>query len=73
MANDFLERLATLEVPAPPAEFDRRLHQRLNRWLLAQQLLDFALRALPCTLLRMVQALGALVWFTLTGRFADRR
>lgn len=39
--KDILEQLAELEVREPPPDFDRRLHERVNRMLLAQHLIDF--------------------------------
>jgi hypothetical protein len=74
MPTDFLERLAEIDVPAPPAEFDHELHERLNRSLTLQQLADFALRALPCAALELMRPVIGFVSFTVTGKFpsADR-
>ena len=73
MNHDFLEQLAELEVPEPPAEFDRQLHGRVNQWLLVQQLLDLALRGLPWAVLCFARALVGLGAFSITGRFPDER
>jgi hypothetical protein len=73
MTDDILEQLAALEVEAPPAEFDRRLHDRVNRCLLWQQLLDLVLGALPWALLNFVRSVAGFTAFTATGRFADER
>jgi hypothetical protein len=73
MAEDFLEQLANLEVQAPPQGFDRQLHQRVNRSLAAQQLLDLVLGGLPWALLQFAYALAGLVAFSITGRFGGKR
>jgi hypothetical protein len=71
MTTDFLEQLAQLEVPAVPQEFDRQLHQRMNRSLLAQQLLDLALSGLPWAAAHFAHALLGAIVFTATGRYPD--
>jgi hypothetical protein len=76
MANNLLDQLANVDVPPPPppAEFDRQLHERVNRTLLVVQLIDFAVRALPWAVLHFANALRGLVSFTLTGHYQlDRR
>jgi len=73
MADDFLEQLADLEVLAPPAEFDRQLHQRVNRSLTAQHLLDLLTGGLPWAALCFAHALAGLVAFSITGRFGGER
>ena len=73
MADDFLQRLAELEVVAPPAEFDRQLHHRLNHGLLIQQLLDLLVRGMPWALLHFGRAVVQLGIFSLSGRFAADR
>ncbi len=71
MSNDFLDQLASLEVAETPPEFDRRLHQRVNRALLAQHLLGLAAGCIPWVALHFLRGvLGALA-FSLTGRFRD--
>jgi hypothetical protein len=73
MNRDFLEHLADLDVAAPPPQFDRQLHQRVNHWLLAQQCLDFVVGAAPWALFHFAQAVAGLLFFSVTGRFADHR
>jgi hypothetical protein len=70
---DFLEQLAQVEVPAPPAQFDRQLHQRVNRSLLLQHLFDLVVRGLPWAMLQMLGALGAVVTVGISGRFSGER
>lgn len=73
MGSDFLEQLADVEVPPPPENFDRQLHQRVNRSLLAVQLTDLVCGALPWAVWHMCRALGGLVTLTVTGKFRDDR
>ena len=73
MAEDFLEQLANLEVQEPPAAFDRQLHQRVNRSLATQHLLDLAVGAFPWAVCHLLRALAGAVAFSATGRFDDER
>jgi len=69
MSNDFLEQLATLAPPQPPPEFDRKLHQRVNRALLTQHVLGLVAGCLPWALGHfLLGVLGAVV-SSVTGRF----
>jgi len=73
MATDFLDELARLDVPAPPAEFDNQLHQRVNQSLVVQHVADLVLGAVPWAALHFVgAALGAFA-FTMTGRYPEHR
>ena len=71
MATDFFEQLAELEVPPPPEaeQFDRQLHDRVNRSLVAGQLVDLATGGLPWAFIHFARALVGLVTLTLTGRY----
>lgn len=69
MANDFFEQLSQIEVPPPPAEFDRQLHERMNRTLLWVHLSDFAVGTLGFALVNMFRALIGLISLTVTGKF----
>jgi hypothetical protein len=71
MATDFLEQLAQMDVPAVPEHFDRQLHQRMNRSLLAQQLLDLAASGLPWAAAHFLRALLGAVIFSVTGQYPD--
>jgi hypothetical protein len=68
MSRDFLEQLAELEISQPPPEFDRRLHERLNRALFWQHVLDLLVGALPWAALHFARAVWAAVSFSLTGK-----
>ena len=69
MSSDPWSRFAQQSVPPPPAELDQRVHARVNHHLLAQQLAEFALRAMPRAVADMVPSLGGLLRLTLTGKF----
>jgi hypothetical protein len=71
MPLDLFERLSELDVPPPPANLDRAIHQRVNRSLMAQHLVDFALRAIPLAIFELARAVLAAMLFTLKGRFED--
>lgn len=68
-SDHFLDQLAEWEVPPTPAHFDERLHERVNHWLIALQLIDFAVRAVPWALGHFAQALGGALRYSLTGHF----
>lgn len=67
--KDFLEQLADLEVRDPPPEFDRSLHERLNRSLVVQHVLDLMLGAIPWAIAHFFGAVVGFVKFTATGKF----
>ena len=69
MPRDFLEELAEAPVPPVPVAFNRALHERLNRRLVAGQVLDLALRGVGYTLAHFARAAGGLFLLTVTGRF----
>jgi hypothetical protein len=73
MSDDFLEQLAQLEISAPPAEFDRQLHQRMNRTLIVQHLVDLLFHGMPWAVLHFGRALAGLIALSITGRFDDER
>jgi hypothetical protein len=70
--RDFLEQLAELEVRRPPPEFDRHLHERLNRTLLVQHFVDLVFGAMPWALVHLLQAVIGLVAFSITGKYPSR-
>jgi len=74
MATDLFEQLGDLEVPpAPEAEqFDRQLHARVNRSLVAGQLTDMAVGGLPWAAMHFTRALVGLCALTLTGRYDNK-
>ena len=73
MQPDFLEELAEAPVPPVPVSFNRALHERLNRRLVAGQMLDLALRGMGYTLAHFARAMGGLVMLTISGKFERRK
>ena len=71
--KDFLDQLADMEVCEPPPEFNRQLHDRVNRTLLVQHLVDLVLGAAPWALAHLARSVAAWFAFTLTGKFDDQR
>jgi hypothetical protein len=70
--KDLLDQLAEMEAPPPPPEFDRQLHERLNRTLAAQHLIDFAVGAVPWALLHFARAVLGAISFSIGGRSEDK-
>ena len=73
--KDFLEQLADLEVREPPPDFNRRLHQRVNRMLVVQHVIDFFLGAIASAATHFFRATLGWLQYTITGRYPehDRR
>ncbi len=69
MNSDFLDQLADVDVPPPPAEFGQELHVRVNRTLTYLQLIEFACAALPWALWELGRALAGWARFTLSGKY----
>lgn len=68
MPNLF-EELAEQEIPPLPADFGQAVHQRVNRSLVALQILDLLWRGLPLAFLLFGRAVIGLLAFTFTGKF----
>ena len=73
MSNDFLDQLAAIDAPEPPPEFDRKLHDRVNRALLLQHLLGLAVGSIPWAVFHFLRAVLGAAAFSFTGRFDDRK
>ena len=74
MPTPLLEQLARREVPPAPAELNAQVHRRLNRALLASQLVDLAVGCLPYVAAHFLRAVADFLKATFTGRFeSDRR
>lgn len=69
MTDDLFEQLADAEVPSLPERFDRQVHERLNRVLVAQHAAELLGGALPAAGAELLRALAAAAWYTLTGRY----
>jgi hypothetical protein len=70
MSTDLWEQLAEAEIPAPPPQFERQVHQRLNQTLLAVQLADLLLKGMFFAIGQFALAVLHLVSVTLTGRLS---
>ena len=68
MSMDLWEQLAEREVPAPPPTFERQLHGRLNKALLALHLADLLLKGMAFAIGHFAQAVLHLLAVTCTGR-----
>ena len=73
MANDLLEQLASTDCPPVPVEFDRNVHQRLNKALTAGHFFDLMLRGLPFVLGHFARAVADLLVLTISGRHVTER
>ena len=73
MASGLLDTLAERGVPPVPAELNERVHQRLNRALLAAHLVDLALGAVPYLAVHFLRGVGHLIGSTCTGKFESAR
>jgi hypothetical protein len=70
--DDFLEQLAHLEVRQPPPAFDRQLHQRVNRALVAQHVFNLIVAAAPGALLHFLRGAVAVLDSSVRGVFDAR-
>ncbi len=73
MARGLLDTLAERGVPPVPAGLNERVHQRLNRALLAAHLVDLALGAVPYVAIYFLRGVAHLVGMTFTGKFGNDR
>ena len=69
MASNLFDRLADLEVPPPPAQFDQQLHERVNRSLVVGHVVNLVFDALPWALTHFARALVGAATYTLAGRY----
>ena len=72
MTLDLFDQLAASEVPPPPPQFDRQLHERVNRSLLAMHLADLGASAMPWAMLQLLRALGGFLSLTISGKFSPQ-
>ncbi len=70
--RDFLEELADRKVCEPPPDFDRQLHQRVNRTLVVQHVIDFFLGAIPWSAVHFFRGVFGWLLLTITGSFPGR-
>ena len=73
MAGDLFERLAEVEVPPVPDNFDRDVHQRVNRVLLVVHFAELATKGMAFAAVHFLVATWGLLIFTFSGRFGPDR
>lgn len=73
MTKSLLESLAEHGVPPVPAELDERVHQRLNRALVAAHLVDLAVGAVPYLAVHFLRGVVHLIGATYSGKFENDR
>jgi hypothetical protein len=75
MSHDIFEQLTTsADVPPPPESFDRDVHRRLNKALLAMHLAEFVFKTSIFALAHFARAMVGAVVFTISGtHVTDRR
>jgi hypothetical protein len=69
---NLLEQLGQRQVPATPPRLKLEVRQRVNTALIALQLAEFILRAMPFALLHFAKAVAGLILYTLTGTYEPR-
>ena len=67
-----LDDLSKSEVPPPPDQFSRQLHERLNRTLVVMHFVDLILRGIPWATIKFMRPALALLKYTVSGRFEDQ-
>ena len=73
MSDDLFESLAELAVPPVPDNFDREVHQRVNRLLVLEYLVELATKGLWFATVHFARAAWSLVVFTVSGKLGDPR
>ncbi len=72
MTQNLLDQLADVEIPPPPDNFDRNVHERLNGRLLLMHTFEFATSVFLYAIITFAQALFAAATFSLSGQYEDR-
>jgi hypothetical protein len=73
MSQDLFDELIASEVPPPPVELDRRLHERLNRSLAFGHLVELFVHAVPYAVLHLAAAVTGLAAYTTSGEYPVRK
>jgi len=71
--DDLLERLTELKVPPPPDSLKRDVHQRVNRALLVQHIVELATQGAIYAGGHLLRGLVGLVVYTLTGKYPKEK
>lgn len=73
MSVDLFEQLADQKVPPVPENFNRRVHQRLNKTLVVLHVAELMLRVLPYCALLFGRAVVGMISYTASGRYPEER
>ena len=71
--EDLLEKLTQLKVPPTPPSLGREVHERVNRLLLVQQLIELATHGALYACGHLLRGLVGVVVYTLTAKFPRDR
>ncbi|MGC3971809.1 MAG: hypothetical protein QM775_32045 [Pirellulales bacterium] len=71
MMDDLFEQLAEVRVPPPPKNLERRVHRRLNRWIVTLHVAEFVLRVVPYAAKHLLTAIAGGAKFSATGKFEE--
>ena len=71
MSTDLWQDLAEQTVPPVPDDLPARVHSRLNDRLVVTHVTDFALGALPASLMLFSEAVLGLLSFTAGGEYGE--
>jgi hypothetical protein len=69
MPQNLLEELTHAEVPPPPLNMQRGVHERLNHWLTTGQLIELVVHAFAYAAYHFAPAVAGAVLCSLTGKF----
>ena len=73
MPQNLLKELTRAEVPPPPLDMQRGVHERLNHWLATGQVLELVLHAFAYAAYHFAPAVVGLIVYSLTGKFPVTR
>ena len=69
---ELVETQAEGRVRPPPKNLVRRVHRRLNRWLLLLHLVEFVLQVVPYVAGHFVRAVLGWLMFTISGEYEKK-
>lgn len=72
MNMDLFEQLAEVRVPPPPKNLERRVHRRLNRWIVTLHFAEFVLRTVPYAAGHFLRGVAGWLRFTLEGKHSEK-
>jgi hypothetical protein len=72
MSRNVFDELSDQQVPERPPEFQRQVHETLNKRLTTAHLVEFSVRLLPYAFFYFFQSLCGAVIFSFTGQYSER-